>query len=160
MATSKTLLEKEIDEYYKKVVAGEKRGRNVGTVRRIIAYVLKIIAAGGSLIVATGRWPENHQAIGIAILVAVLLDSVSSNHKRLLAEVKAGYAYAALHHRVKSYYNGKLGSAGVDTQKLQQEVHSMLSDGIASVQAKLAETDVAALEALSLDNERAAAAKA
>src|SRR5438270_10204662 len=104
MVAPTTLLEKEINEYYKQVVAGEKRGKNVGTARRVIAYLLKTLAAGGSLIVATGKLAEYHQAIGIAILIAVLLDSVSSNHKRLLAEVKAGYAYSSLHTRVKAFY--------------------------------------------------------
>jgi hypothetical protein len=136
-----------------------------------MAYLLKTAAAGGSLVVATGKWPEAHQACGVAVLAAVLLDTISSNHKRLLAEVKAGYAYEALRHHVKSDYNRALDplnrkldaggeaseAAEVAITKLQQKAHKTLADGIAEIRSRLAQADVDALQALSLEHERAAA---
>ena len=171
MSQNRGLMEKELDELYKKVAAGEKRGSRVGLLRRVLAYGLKAVAAGGSLVVATGEWPELHQACGISVLIAVFLDTISSNHKRLLAEVKAGYAYQALRHRVKTEYNRKFAplmekkasdgqeskSAEEAIARLQQRYHKILADNIADIRAKLAQVDIDALTALSLDHERAAA---
>jgi hypothetical protein len=168
---TQSLIEKEIDELYKKVAAGQRRGKIAGNVRRAMAYILKAAAAGGSLVVATGKWPEAHQACGVAVLAAVLLDTISSNHKRLLAEVKAGYAYEALRHHVKSDYNRavdplnkRLGAGSAESKaaeeaiaSLQQKAHKTLSDGIEGIRTRLAQADVEALQALSLDHERAAA---
>lgn len=169
-----TLIEKEIDTLYKQAIAGEKRGKSVARLRRLLAYLLKFVAAGGSLVVATGYLPTWNQHIGAAILVAVLLDSVSSNHKRLLSEVQAGYAYEFLRERVVREYNRKLDAilkerkrllaakksidethAAVDA--LQQDTHKSLTDGLKEIRASVAAADLKALETLTLDNERAAA---
>ena len=169
-----TLIEKEIDTLYKQAIAGEKRGKSAGRLRRSLAYALKLVAGGGSLVVATGYLPAWNQHIGAAILIALLLDSVSSNHKRLLSEVQAGYAFGFLRERVTREYNRtldgilkerkKLAAAGkpindtetaVDT--LQQKTHRDLTEGLRQIQEGLAATDLKALETLSLDNERAVA---
>jgi hypothetical protein len=54
-----TLIEKEINELYVQVNKGEKRGKRVAFLRKLAAYVLKIIAGGGSLVVATGYFPRS-----------------------------------------------------------------------------------------------------
>ena len=166
-------MERELDSLYKTTYRGERRGKRLGNVRRIGAYVLKGIAAGGSLVVATGYLPQSHQAVAVAILVAVFVDGLSSNHKRLLAEVKAGYAFEFLRERVRGSYNRQLDplisrlktspppkvkteiERGIEA--LQQNAHRELSDGIQDVRSALADADLKALEALALDNERAAA---
>jgi hypothetical protein len=169
-----TLIEKEIDTLYQQALAGEKRGKLVASLRRVLAYLLKFVAAGGSLVVATGYLPAWNQHIGVAILIAVLLDSVSSNHKRLLSEVQAGYAYEFLRQRVTREYNRKLdpilkerrrlAAAGEPTavtdsavDALQQKTHTDLTDGLQQIREKVAAADIKALETLTLDNERAAA---
>jgi len=168
--TSETLLEKELDELYAKVAHGERRGVRVGLVRRVLAYGLKGVAAGGSLVVATGQFTPAHQGIGIAVLVAVFLDGLSSNHDRLIAEVEAGYAYKAIRHRVKTTYNRKvapylkkLSQAGNATdaeaavERLQQTAAKDLADAIADIEGLRAKADIKALRRLSLEEERAAA---
>lgn len=163
------LIEKEINELFQQALRGEKRGKRVGTARRLIAYALKLIAAGGSLVVATGKFPEWSQPIGVAILIAVLLDSVTSNHKRLLSEVQAGYAFGFLHEAISRKHNRDLDpileqmktgqnnqAATAAKNALEQITHVELTDGIKSIKEGLAAADLKALEALSLDNERVA----
>jgi hypothetical protein len=169
-----SLLEKEIDALYQQVCRGERRGKRVAGLRRVAAYLLKGVAAGGSLFVATGYVPAWNQPVGVAILIAVLLDSVSSNHKRLLSEVKAGYAYEFLREGVSREYNrsvdpllkrrqkasarGEDGQAADDAiEALQQKTHVRLTEGIRQIRESLATADLKALETLALDNERAAA---
>src|SRR6266581_3183196 len=106
--SQQSLLETEINTLYQKTVAGEKRGKHAALLRRLIAYLLKTVAAGGSLVVATGYVPQWNQPIAVAILIAVLIDSVSSNHKRLLSEVQAGYAYEFLRENISREYNRSL----------------------------------------------------
>jgi hypothetical protein len=163
------LIEKEIDTLYQQALKGERRGKQVARIRRILAYLLKIIAAGGSLVVATGYFPHWNQPIGVTILVAVLLDSVTSNYKRLLSEVQAGYAYGFLYEKVSREHNRSLDpilrqikeqvnvQAAMDAKDaLEQKTHRELTDGIRAIRESLAAADLKALESLALDNERAA----
>ena len=164
------ILEKELDNLYKEVSNGQLRGEKVGRWRRFGAYFLKVVAAGGSLVVATGMAASFHQQIGIAILVAIFVDTVSSNHSRLMAEVEAGYAFRALKSRVRGDFNRELGGiqdkvTQEDAQALEQynvlmkQAHSALSDGIAEIREKLEKADIEALKSLSLDQERASLQK-
>ena len=59
-----TLLEKELDDLTNAVAAGETRGQRVGLYRRIAAYVLKTVAAGGSSVVATGLFASLNRDTG------------------------------------------------------------------------------------------------
>jgi hypothetical protein len=98
---------------------------------------------------------------------------VSSNHKRLLSEVQAGYAYEFLREGVTREYNRsvdpllkhrqKASTGGKDAQAaddaieaLQQKTHVRLTDGIRQIRESLAAADLKALETLALDNERTA----
>lgn len=169
-----SLMEKELDTLYKQVDAGEKRGKRVGTIRRFVAYTLKFIAGGGSLAVATGYFAALTHPIGVAILVAIFLDTISSNHKRLLSEVEAGYAYEFLKMKVRSKFNRQYDPLNKKLKKpdltkeaaesveeaidaLQRTAHEELSAGIEEIRKKLAAEDVKALQFLALDSERAAA---
>ncbi len=96
--TAPTLIDKELNELYKEV----DKGKNLGRGRRIVAYGAKLIAGGGGLLIATGEFSAFDQALGTAVLIVVLLDSVFSNHLRLIAEVQAGHAYKELSRKVKS----------------------------------------------------------
>lgn len=146
----------------------------MGGARRFVAYGLKFLAAGGSLVIATNLFPDRQQAVGIAILVAVLIDTVTSNHKRLIAEVEAGYAYRFLAQNIGYKHNRELqpllqrvrtapegSQEKADAQRalehLEVATQKALADGTAAVAQRLAASDVKALQAISLDNERAAA---
>jgi hypothetical protein len=163
------LLEQELDDLYKQASAGQARGERFGRVRRRVAYTLKIIAAGGSLFVATGLFPSWHQGVGIAVLLAVFADTISSNHKRLLAEVEAGYAFRSIRSRVKREFNREASElyvrkdAGDATAQplidgLMKKAHVVLSESIEKIEATRDQADIEGLRALSLDQERAALA--
>ena len=160
------LLEQELDDLYKQTTAGQVRGEKAGKWRRWLAYVLKGVAAGGSLFVATGLLASWHQAVGIAVLVAVSIDTISANHKRLIAEVEAGYAFRALRSRVKGEFNREAselyvrknsGDAAVQSQidALMKKTHVVLSKGIENIETTRHKADIEGLRALSLDQERA-----
>lgn len=159
--SNQSLLEKELDELYKKVKAGEHLGRQ----KRNLAYGLKIVAGGSGLGVASGIYPAIDQLLGMTVLVAVFIDSVFSNHMRLLAETKASHAYSALSRKVKSHFNRERDTvvrkasegdenAKNELEEMMKQAHRTLSEGIDNIEAKLADVDIKALQALSLDDER------
>ena len=169
-----TILDRDIAALFTRAQKGASRGWWIGWARRLVAYGLKIVAAGGSLLVATAWWPEQQQQIGMAILVAILIDSVTSNHKRLVSTVKAGYAYKALADNIGLRHNRELdplvealkkaaekGADGSATEAqvadLKSRTQKDLSEGLAAIDDGVAKDDIKALEAISLDNERAAA---
>lgn len=161
----KSIIDKELDELYKKTAEGEKKGIKAAKYRRIIAYVLKIIAAGASLVIATGKLAFFHQEFGIAVLVAIFVDTISSNHKRLLAVVQAGYAYRSLRSAVRGEFNRELDplirlvrqgdtTGEQKIKKLKDDAHVALSEGISKIEEKLSTSNIEALKSLSLDQER------
>lgn len=160
-----SLIDKELDELYKVCEHGEKKGLSYTLIRKILAYSLKFVAAGGSLAIATALIKEYDQMIGIAVLVVVFIDELTSNHKRLIAEVEAGYAYRSLKSRVKWSFNSQFDpimggvNAGDQTavdkyKELKKDAHTVLATGIESIRQKLQDADIAALQSLSLDAER------
>lgn len=170
-----TVAARDIDRLFQETQRGKVRGQRVGGLRRVLAYGLKAIAAGGSLLIAADVLSADAvQGVGVGILTAILVDSVTSNHKRLLAEVEAGYAFGFLADGVANAFNRTVSplakamrraeEAQNEAQKeeiqaeidqLELETHERLSDGIATIKKKLAENDLKALQAISLDNERA-----
>ena len=136
---------------FRKVKKGEKLGR----VRRFFAYALKIVAGGAGLAIATGKIANFDQELGIAVLLAVFIDTVFSNHMRLIAETEAGHAYAALARRVKSSFNRELGNVDESqVVELMKKSHIELVNGIDEIEQRLAEVDIKALKSLSLEEDR------
>lgn len=169
-ADAKSLLEKQLDEMYLEADRGAKQGRRVAALRRIAAYLLKGIAAGSGLIVGFNLLPEYNQYFGIASVTAVFLDTLTQNYSRLIATVRAGNAFYFLKMKVMREFNieygtllGQVRIAGAvsetDEQKeldLQRKAADQLHAGLESIRKALADADLKALEALSLDAERAA----
>lgn len=160
-----SLIDKELDELYKICDRGETKGLHFTLIRKILAYTLKFVAAGGSLAIATALLKKYDQIIGIAVLVVIFIDELTSNHKRLIAEVEAGYAYRSLRSRAKWSFNSQFeliiddvkaeDQAAIEQYKLlKKEAHDMLTTGIESIRQKLQDADIAALKSLSLDAER------
>lgn len=146
-----TLLDKELDDLYKKA----KKGESLGRTRRFFAYALKIVAGGAGLAIATGKIDNFDQELGIAVLVAIFIDTVFSNHMRLIAETEAGHAYKALSGRVKDRYNREKDNVEENQiEELKRESHIELSKGIYEIEKRLAEVDVKALKSLSFDEDR------
>lgn len=156
------LLEKELDELYRIAADGSKLGRT----RRFFAYGAKAATGLLGLVVAAGFFPNLDQIFGFIILVVVLLDAVFSNHLRLMAESQAGHAYAALSRKVKAKYNRESGplrqrvrngeaEANEALHQLMQWCHTELSEGHDAIQNSLAEADLKALKALSVEDAKA-----
>ncbi len=171
---SQSLIEKEIARLYKVAEQGQKRGQRARRFRTPLAMVLKFVSAISALVLAAKLQPAFQQTIGVASLCGILLDGIISNHPRLMAAAEAGYAYEFLIDAVWAAYNRKLNplknelQAAVDTKSdtraivkkindLQQETQKELADGILDIKKKQAVQDLRALQALSLDLERAAA---
>lgn len=164
-----TLIEKEIDELYGRLYKLEKKGRT----RRFVAYAFKIVAGGSALVIALDVLPEYNRVFGAAALVAVFLDAVFANFERLVGEVRAGYAARAQRDKIARDYNRTLaallkrmkaadkqsadyGAAVDEKDELQSSTHELLQTAVADVEQALAQLDLKALKALSLEAERAA----
>jgi thioesterase domain-containing protein len=170
------LLQKEIDILIRQCETEAVKVESTSTRRRRSAIGLKVIAGGSSIPVAAGIASNLSQAFGIAVLVAILVDTVTSNQKRLVAETKAAYAYRNLAEATKRNYNReaaplvrKLKNAGDDRKAwealveqieiLQLAAQKSLTDTLAAIRTALQNADLSALDALSLDSERAGAQK-
>jgi hypothetical protein len=166
-----TLAGKDVRMLFNRALEGERRGERIQRIRIFFAYVFKFIAAGGCLLVAADVWPEIHQGIGIAVLGTVLIDAVTSNHKRLLSEVEAGYAFKFLALNLALENNARLSplldelkrvgptskrgkELDVMVKSTESETNDALRKGVLQIERDRAAADLKALQAISLDNER------
>lgn len=164
-----SLIQQELDDLYKEVNARQKKLKREATVRSVGAYILKGVAVLGSGLIASGLFSQQQesvdripQVIGILILIAVSIDNVFSNHKRLLVAKEAENALWALQKKVKHEFNGKVAplykrrkkcdeSAEKAIDKLMSKAHKDLYTGIQVVQQKINTVDLEAFTSLSLD---------
>ncbi len=171
----RTTIQRDLDEFYRTC----ERRRTLGRPRRGVAYALKAIAGGGSLIVASAFFPSSDQVVGFAVLAAILADSLTANHLRLIGDTKAGHAYAAIlrtivpeHSRkhspliaeakplLKKQEQNVLGSEEAqrlatiegEIDSLEAETHEKLSTRINEIETARAELDIKALTSLELDD--------
>jgi len=157
------LLDKEISDQFDKARRGEMRGKIVGGIRRFLAYGLKIVSVGGSFAIAAKFWPEKTHQLGWVVMGAVLVDAVFANYKRLIGEVKAGYAYKFLHERISSDHNAELApflnddspATRAKREDLKQKTRKALLEGNQAIAKGLAAVDIESLESIALDNKRA-----
>lgn len=162
-----TLIEKEIVELNARLVTIEKKGR----LRRIVAYALKIVAAGSALVIALDFLHDWYRGLAAAALIAIFGDTVFSNHERLIGEARASHAARASRDKIARDYNRSLqgilnrlkaaspGSEAYDAairdkDILQTETQEKLQKAVSEIEAALAELDLKALKALSLEAER------
>lgn len=168
------LTEKGLNGLFVRAHAGARKGFIVSIWRRVVAYALKGTAIAAAGVVAINEWPDINRWCGVAIFAAVSVDALFSNHKRLIARVRAGYAYKFLADRIHHEHNRKKDrlltrlrraqESGKDTlaikqaiDKLDDRTYGEFFEAMSDIDKSLADVDVKALEALSLDNERAAA---
>ena len=76
--------------------------------RRIIHYILKSTVAFAGLFIGFGVDPPIAKIIGFCISAAILIDEISSNHKRFLIIQAATNFYLALLEEIEHGYNQEL----------------------------------------------------
>jgi hypothetical protein len=177
MTPQQSLIETEIARLFTEAEQGRKRGRRARSWRTPLAMFLKFVSAISAVVLAAKLQPDFQQAIGIASLSGILLDGIISNHPRLIAAAEAGYAYEFLIDAVWATYNRELNplknelqaavTAKSDTKEIEKKINDLqegtqkqLAEGILEIKKNQAAQDLRALQALSLDLERAAAQKA
>lgn len=134
--------------------------------RRFSAYALKAIAVFGGISIAAGLRGVWSQIVGILITVAVALDALFSNHKRLLIVTAASHAYSNLLSNIRQSYNRQL--AGVlklrqtDQDKAKAKLEKLLNDLMLQLQNEhqqiikgLQEADLKLLNTISLEQRAA-----
>ena len=154
------------DSAYTEAITAKKRLSIRSLLRRSIAYSLKAVAVFGGIAVASGRFSSDAQNIGIAIIVAVAIDGLFSNHIQTMLVTKAANAYDRITKQAKRAHELRLASIltvkkgkEADESKRQlmallAELTSQLHSGCAEIEALLAEGRYKALDSLSLDSER------
>jgi hypothetical protein len=162
-----SLIGREIDELYKRLDDLEGKGKT----RRAVAYGLKIVAGGSALVIALKVFPNAQQWLGAAALIAVFIDTVSANYERMIGEIRAGYAAKAQRDKIARDHNRALDpiikilrqsppdsaeykAALVKQEDLERSTHQKLQDAVAELDKALAETDLKALKAISLEAEK------
>ncbi len=130
-------------------------------IRRFVAYFLKALAVFGGLVVATGLPTDVSQIIGMGVSMAVAIDAISSNHKRLIIVMEARNAYDRLIRTTNSRYRRGLRdllrhrpsnskAAGVRVANLLISLLSDLEDNSNVIADSLRTNDLKTLENLSL----------
>ena len=87
-------------------IAAKEKYKTHAKWRLRLAYVLKAIALFGGLFVATVKIDPT--VPGIIISAAVILDQLTSNHRRMLADTTAASAIDRTERRVGNAYNDKI----------------------------------------------------
>lgn len=133
--------------------------------RLFVAYVFKIIAVIGGIVLTTGVPEKVAQVIGISISIVIAIDLIFSNHKRLLITTKASKGLGLFLEDIQFQYNKSIQfvmnhrDSGNDQQA--KESHDSINNEYAikchekSQQVKKAvdEADLKLLEALSIEKQ-------
>jgi len=92
--------------------------------RRLVAYLLKTVALFGGIVVAARVLDAQYSSwVGFALVGAVTVDQLFSNHERLLVMTEARAAYRRLLRNIKHEYNQALEIERLtdDTEPAAQE---------------------------------------
>jgi hypothetical protein len=154
--------QKGYDEAQIKVQDAASKLAKVSKRKRILAYTLKAIAVFGGIVITAGLEGIPAQLVGILIMVAAGVDLIWSNHRRLLVETEAHYAYEALLENVANTHTQELGQILILKQtkpkeaeqqliELLEQLISKLNSTRAEIKGSLNKADLEALRSLSLD---------
>lgn len=105
--------------------------------RRISAYTFKGIAVFGGISIAAGLHGVWSQVIGILITVAVAIDALFSNHKRLLIVSAAAHAYSNLLDNIKHTHTQKLAEVIKLRQTDQDNARTKLEELLSGLMLQL-----------------------
>jgi hypothetical protein len=159
------LLEQDIDKLYKRLKEIEKRGLIFSRLRRFLAYSLKIIVVLSGLAVGSGKFKPYDPAFGFAASIALVVDQIFSNVKRLIAEVAAGYAAKDQSLDISSKFNREKGVLQLKSKQgtiteaefnasnltLDETAHKELQAAVRQIEDGLKVADLEALKGLILD---------
>lgn len=154
--------QKAYDEAQAKVQESASKIAKLSSRKRILAYTLKAIVVFGGIVITAGLKGIPAQIIGILIMVAAAVDLIWSNHRRLIVETEARYAYEALHENVANTHTQRLGQIltlkRLNPKEAEQQLIEILAqlilklnDTRAEIKAALNRADLEALRSLSLD---------
>jgi hypothetical protein len=157
--------QKIFDDSYNQVASTKKKIHGEALFRRGLGYLLKGIAVFGGITIAAGVPEKAAHAIGIAITVVVALDGLLSSHLRLITLTKADHAYKHLLKDTENEHGLKLApilvlketdenAAKAQLNELNSSLKKRLDAEAKKIEIAIDETDVKALDALSLEAER------
>jgi hypothetical protein len=163
-------LQNRFSETHQKVSDDSKVISREAKLRRTLAYFLKAVAVFGGLAIAVGIPKEWSQVVGILIAVAITVDSLFSNHRRLLSVTEASNAYKNLLRDIEQTYNIKLAEV-LKTRKTKGEakakdkLEALINNLLIQLQGEqsriekgLQDSDLKLLESIKLEHQTAAAA--
>jgi hypothetical protein len=133
--------------------------------RKSAAYFLKGVAVFGGIAIAAGLPETVAHGVGIAITVAVALDYLVTNQVKLVTFTKAYNAYKHLLRDTANEHSTKLAQilslkktdperAKEQLNKLNVSLKGRIDAESKKIELAIDETDVKALDALSLEKER------
>ena len=133
--------------------------------RKSVAYFLKGVAVFGGIAIAAGLPEQIAHGVGIAITVAVALDALVTNQVKLVTLAKADNAYKYLLRDTANEHSNKLtkivslkktDAEGATDQlnELNGSLKGRIDAESKKIDLAIDETDVKALDGLSLDRER------
>lgn len=162
-------LQKQFEEEYGRASAAAQRLSREAKQRRWAAYTLKAIAIFGGISIAAGLRGVWSQVVGLLVTVAVAVDALFSNHKRLLTVTAAANAYSNLLRNIRQTYNQKLVGIlklkGPDGKKAKAQLENLI-DGLLrelhneqnQIEGGLQAADLKLLDNISLEQHAAASA--
>lgn len=143
----------------------------IGRFRRFSAYGLKIVAGGSGFLIALDVLSAQNKWLGGAVLLAVFIDGVFSNHERLIGELDASYTAKLRRRQITAEHNRGLAPLITQMQEhtsdtpeyktalskknqLERTTHKLLLQTVTAIETALAKLDLTALKNLSLEAER------
>jgi hypothetical protein len=156
-------IQEQLTAEYKKIETDKKVVSREAFYRRCIAYVFKLIAVLGGIAVAAGIDQDMAKGIGIAIAIVICLDTVFSNHERLLCVVAAHNAYQRLLNQVHREHSRRLApilekkQAGNESEakgeltRLCSELLAKLHMNAEKIEEALRAVDLKSLRIISLE---------
>lgn len=173
----RTMLQEQINKMYQTAKNEAARGKRIEYMRLFFAYTFKIVAGGAGLAISFNKWTDWNQNFAIASVVAIFLDTVTQNYKKLLSVAKAGRAYQLTYQFIEFAHNVDMGivlqqaalanggtlpevlsmQSQIDAAQIEQRTANTLRSEIQRIRQATVDEDLKQLEALSLDAERAIA---
>ncbi|MEO8035409.1 MAG: hypothetical protein ABI837_13315, partial [Acidobacteriota bacterium] len=102
-------LQEQLDAQYKTTEQNAARVQRERNLRRALAYGFKTLAVIGGIIITYGVAQSTAHALGLSIAIAIAIDAIFSNHRRLLAAAAASKAYVQLLRTVRNGHQRALG---------------------------------------------------
>lgn len=149
-----------LDEVFQECQLSYTKYKREIKIRKYLAYSLKIISVIGAVFITAGYIP--HQ-LAIAIAVIYGIETALSNNKRLISIKTAQNAYTAIKNRVMRTHQVEQGKLFANPNQIEMiEKITSLNINLSSdahndfkiIEQAVNDSDIAILQALSLDEEK------